>query len=85
MIAVGISRMIEYYIESNFDTYQYKVLVIHCDGRERVVYATRSEIDPPHFNEIGGAGSPPYIPIWKGHKNVCDIEILDKKLIKKAI
>lgn len=72
------------YIDSHYDEYRYHVRIIHCDGRYRDIYVIRRENSQPGFHEIDNSSNTRYIPVWGKYKNVCDIEILDKTLHRKA-
>lgn len=72
------------YIDSHYDEYRYHIRIIHCDGRYRDLYVIRRENNQPGFHEIDSNSNIGYIPVWGKYKNVCDIEILDKTLHRKA-
>ena len=83
MIAASVFSMF-WFIDNHYDVYRYKVRVIHCDGRWREVYITRRENCKPGAYEISARQSDAYIPTWRRYRNVCDLEIIEEKLIEKA-
>ena len=83
-IVVLFAFWLDKYIDSHYDEYKYHIRIIHCDGRLRDLYVIRRENNPPRFNEIRNTSGTNYIPVWGKHRNVCDIEILDKTLYRKA-
>lgn len=73
-----------WFVDNHYDTYRYKVRVIHCDGRSRDVYITRKENCKPDAYEILARQSDAYIPKWNKYRNVCDLEVIEEELIEKA-
>ena len=58
----------------------YKIRIIHCDGRDRIIIQERTEKNPPTANDIYASSGTGYLPKWENFFNVCDVEIIEAKL-----